>query len=88
MLESDHVLQRILERRGLLLEVSPFLLFNVLLRQTLPRRRTALERKVINYLADRSKRPVKPTIHVPVACAQGCRSPGDIMHRRHAGIPQ
>lgn len=52
MLESDHVLQRTLDRRGLLLEVSPFLLFNVLLRQTLPGRRTALERKVINYIAN------------------------------------
>ncbi len=52
MLESDHVLQRTLDRRGLLLDVSPFLLFNVLLRRTLPGRRSALERKVINYIAN------------------------------------
>lgn len=52
MLESDYVVERILDRRGLLLDVSPFLLFNVLFRRSLPGRRNALERKVINYIAN------------------------------------
>jgi hypothetical protein len=52
MLDSGYLVRQILDRRSLLLDVSPFLLFNVLLRQTLPGRRTALERKVINYIAN------------------------------------
>jgi hypothetical protein len=52
MLESDYVAERILDRRGLLLDVSPFLLFNVLFRRSLPGKRNALERKVINYIAN------------------------------------
>lgn len=52
MLDSDFVVRRLLDTRELLLEVSPFLLFNVLLRQTLPGPRTRTERKVINYLAN------------------------------------
>lgn len=52
MIESQYVFQRIMDRRQILLDVSPFLLFNVLLRWTLHGRRTALDRKVINYLAN------------------------------------
>ena len=52
LLESDYVSERILDQRGFLLDVSPFLFFNVLLRRVLPGRRTALERKVINYIAN------------------------------------
>ncbi len=52
LLESDYVVQRILYRDDFLLGVSPFLLFNVALRQVLPGKRTPLERKVINYLAN------------------------------------
>lgn len=52
LLESDYVLERILKRDQLLVDVSPFLLFNVLLRHSLPRKRTPLDRRVINYLAN------------------------------------
>lgn len=52
LLESEYVLQRLLARDALLLGVSPFLLFNVLLRHSLPGKRSALDRKVINYIAN------------------------------------
>ncbi len=52
MLDSDFVSAKILDQRTLLLDVSPFLLFNVLLRQVMRQRRSAKERSVINYLAN------------------------------------
>lgn len=52
MLESDYVLERVLDKQNLMLDVSPFLLFNILLRRALPGRRTPLERRVINYIAN------------------------------------
>jgi hypothetical protein len=52
MLASDFVLQKILDRRQLLLDVSPFLLFSVLLRHTLKDHRSRLDRRVLNYLAN------------------------------------
>lgn len=52
MLDSDFVLDRILASRELLLDISPFLLFNVMLRRTLGGRRTKDERSIINYLAN------------------------------------
>lgn len=52
VLESDYVLDRLLRHQSILAGVSPFLLFNVLLRRTLSGGRTPLDRKVINYLAN------------------------------------
>ncbi len=52
MLDSDFLVRRILERRDLLLDVSPFLLFNVMLRQVLDHRRSRDERGIINYIAN------------------------------------
>ena len=52
MIESQYVFQKIMDRRQILLDVSPFLLFNVLLRWTLHGHRSSLDRKVINYLAN------------------------------------
>lgn len=52
MLSSEYVYRLIREHEGLLLDVSPFLLFGVLLRRTLDRPRSGLERRVINYLAN------------------------------------
>lgn len=52
MLESEFVTRAVLGRRGELLRVSPFLLFNVLLRRTLADHRGRRERRVVNYLAN------------------------------------
>lgn len=53
MLESDFVLEALLDSRELLLRVSPFLFFNAVLRRALPaRRRSPIERKAINYVAN------------------------------------
>ncbi|MEJ2509361.1 MAG: hypothetical protein P8009_07785 [Gammaproteobacteria bacterium] len=53
MLESDFVLDSLLGSRELLLRVSPFLFFNAVLRRALPApRRSAIERKAINYVAN------------------------------------
>ncbi len=52
MLESDYVFRQIVDRRELLLDVSPFLLFNVLLRRSVGKARMASERKAINYIAN------------------------------------
>ena len=52
MLSSDYVFQAIFDRRRTLLDISPFLLFNVLLRRSLAGPFSPLERKVINYLAN------------------------------------
>lgn len=52
MLDSEYVRRRVLDSRELLLEVTPFLLFNVMLRQALPGPRSRTDRKVINYLAN------------------------------------
>lgn len=66
MLDSRFVADAVLGN-DLLLDVSPALLFQVLLRQTLGERRSFIERQVINYLAnllslfvhsDRVERPV------------------------------
>jgi hypothetical protein len=52
MLTSDYVYALIRDRRNLLLTISPFLLFGVLLRRSLDAPRTPVERRVINYLAN------------------------------------
>jgi hypothetical protein len=52
MLDSDFVFDKILGQRRFLIDISPFLLFNVLLRRILTGERTAKERGVINYLAN------------------------------------
>jgi hypothetical protein len=52
MLEAEYVYRNIFENRGELLEISPFLLFNVLLRRATGGARTPTERAVVNYLAN------------------------------------
>ncbi len=52
MLDSEFVFQKILEERTILLDVSPFLFFNVLLRRSVGAPRSRLDRKVINYIAN------------------------------------
>lgn len=52
MLDSGFVINKLLDNRANLLRISPFLLFNVLLRQTIDSKRNAMERRVINYLAN------------------------------------
>ena len=53
ILESDFVIQKLLGSRELLLRISPFLFFNAVLRRALPaRRRSRIERKAINYIAN------------------------------------
>ncbi|WP_303902360.1 hypothetical protein [Thiohalomonas denitrificans] len=52
MLTSDYIYQLIHDRRQLMLGMSPFLLFSVLLRRSLGRPRTVLDRRVLNYLAN------------------------------------
>lgn len=52
LIESDWVLKRILDRRELVLEISPFLFFSVVLRKAIGRPQGALERKVLNYVAN------------------------------------
>lgn len=51
-LEAEYVHRRIFENRRELLEISPFLLFNVLLRRCMGGARTQIERAVVNYLAN------------------------------------
>lgn len=52
MLTSDYLFDIIRDRQRLLLDISPFLLFSVLLRRSLGKPRNPLERRVINYLAN------------------------------------
>lgn len=52
MLTSEWLHRRIVEQQELLLGISPFLLFSVLLRRSLGRPRSDLERRVVNYLAN------------------------------------
>jgi hypothetical protein len=52
MLSSDYLFHKVCDRTRLLLDVSPFLLFNVLLRRTLWGQRGSLDRRIINYLAN------------------------------------
>lgn len=52
MLDAEYVHRKIFESRGDLLEISPFLLFSVLLRRCIGGPRTATDRAVINYLAN------------------------------------
>ncbi len=51
-LSSDYLFQQVCGRAQRLLAVSPFLLFNVLLRRTLTDHRAGPGRKVTNYLAN------------------------------------
>ncbi len=52
MLDSEFVFRKILEQRNTLLDISPFLLFNVLLRRSIGAPRSAIERRVVNYIAN------------------------------------
>lgn len=52
MLSSGYVVQRLLDRRAVILRISPFLLFNALLRSVLPKPAKSLDRSVINYVAN------------------------------------
>ncbi len=52
MLTSASVVEKVIYDRERLLRISPFLLFNVLLRQVLSDHRRPAERRVVNYLAN------------------------------------
>jgi hypothetical protein len=52
MLEAEYVQRKIFENRQELLEISPFFLFNVLLRACIDGARTPTDRAVVNYLAN------------------------------------
>ena len=52
VLTSKSVVERVIFDQDKLLRVSPFLLFNVLLRQVLADHRRPAERRVVNYLAN------------------------------------
>ena len=52
ILTSDYVFDLIRDRQSVILDISPFLLFSVLLRRSMGRPRSALERRVVNYLAN------------------------------------
>lgn len=52
ILTSESVVQRVIYDRDKLVRISPFLLFNVLLRQVLADHRRPAERRVVNYLAN------------------------------------
>ncbi|RMD68601.1 MAG: hypothetical protein D6819_08990 [Gammaproteobacteria bacterium] len=52
MLRSAWVAEAVLNKQQILLDVSPFLLFSVLLRLVLPDHRSPAERKVLNYVAN------------------------------------
>ena len=52
MLSARSVVERIIFDRQRLLRISPFLLFNVLLRQVMPDQHRRADRRVINYLAN------------------------------------
>lgn len=52
LLRSEYMYRHVCDQSRLLLNVSPFLLFNVLLRHALPDHRDAASRRLINYLAN------------------------------------
>lgn len=52
LLNSRYLFDKVCVRSKLLLDISPFLLFNVLLRHNLMDHRARLDRKIINYLAN------------------------------------
>ncbi len=52
MLSSEYLFQKICQRSKVLLDISPFLLFSVLLRRSLNDHRTQSDRKIINYVAN------------------------------------
>ncbi len=52
LLNSEYVYQEIKQGETLLLDVSPFLFFNVMLRRILDKPRGLIERQAINYLAN------------------------------------
>lgn len=52
LLNSNYLYECLWDRRDVIVEVSPFLFFNVLLRRCWKGRPSATERKIINYLAN------------------------------------
>lgn len=52
LLNSEYLYHKIIERSELILEVSPFLFFNVLLRRAIKPTQTPKDRKIINYIAN------------------------------------
>lgn len=52
LLNSEYLFHRVWERSEVLLDISPFLLFSVLLRRNLRDHRGRRDRKIINYLAN------------------------------------
>ncbi|MDH5649117.1 MAG: hypothetical protein OEY67_05625 [Gammaproteobacteria bacterium] len=52
LLDSDYVFKSITDQKSLLLDVSPFLFFNVLLRRSVEQDRSRNGRRVVNYIAN------------------------------------
>jgi hypothetical protein len=52
LLNSEFLYQKVCDKSVVLLDISPFLLFNVLLRHTLSGHRTSNDRKIVNYIAN------------------------------------
>jgi hypothetical protein len=52
LLNSEYLFDRIIDQGRLVLDISPFLLFSVLLRRSLRGQRTSGDRKIINYIAN------------------------------------
>ncbi|MGH9879754.1 MAG: hypothetical protein ACRD5H_19165, partial [Nitrososphaerales archaeon] len=52
LLNSEYLFDKIIDQNHLILDISPFLLFSVLLRRSLRGQRTSGDRKIINYIAN------------------------------------
>ncbi|MCI0401715.1 MAG: hypothetical protein L0Y67_05090 [Gammaproteobacteria bacterium] len=52
LLNSDYLYQKVCQQSLVLRDVSPFLLFNVLLRRSLSGHRSSRDRKIVNYIAN------------------------------------
>ncbi len=69
LLSSEYLYRKIYEREELILQISPFLFFNVLLRRAAKGSETRKDRKIINYIANllsifiRTERLYKVELH-------------------------
>lgn len=73
LLNSDYLFRKVCGETKLLLDISPFLLFSVLLRRNLRDHRTQPDRKIVNYIANllslfiRTDRLFRVQAHDPLA---------------------
>ncbi|MGF1615643.1 MAG: hypothetical protein ACFCVA_17515 [Gammaproteobacteria bacterium] len=73
LLRSDYLFRKVCGETKLLLDISPFLLFSVLLRRNLRDHRTQPDRKIVNYIANllslfiRTDRLFRVQAHDPMA---------------------